>query len=422
MYSDTFNWLLPLLLAFGGWMAVRLWYGARGIDWRPGGLYVLRVIKILLLLLICVVVFSGAASIFGVIIALLAAVTLVEAVIERRAARRRTMATLLALTVERGQQLDAVALLAGLPESDTVGRASAKLFRLLGDGVPLAEAVRKCPKALPREAVAYVAAGQTIEAEAAALKELSHGDRTNLTAVWRSYLDRLCYLAAVLITLLVVMTFVMMKIIPSFERIFEDFDLELPKLTLLAVAVSNFTVSYLGGVIFLVIVASLLTALVIGVCYLCDVPVLRWLGDHVFRGRRTADVLRILAVSTEHREPLTTVLQRLAQVYPSRMLRRQLAPAAAAMNAGGDWRESLRTARFISPAEQSLLQTAEQAGNLPWALRTVAARQEKRIVYRLAAAVQVLYPIVIVLLGGLVAFFVVSLFVPLVKLVEGLSG
>ena len=201
-----------------------------------------------------------------------------------------------------------------------------------------------------------------------------------------------------------------------------DFDLELPKLTLLAVAVSNFTVSYLGGAIFLLIVGSLLAALVIGICYLCDVPVLRWLGDRVLRGRRTADVLRILAVSTEHREPLTTVLQRLAQVYPSRMLRRQLAPAAAAMNAGGDWRESLRTARFISPAEQSLLQTAEQAGNLPWALRTVAARQEKRIVYRLAAAVQVLYPIVIVLLGGLVAFFIVSLFVPLVKLVEGLSG
>ena len=190
MRSETLIWLLPLLLAFGGWMAVRLWYGRGESTGGPAGFPFFASIRILLLLLVCVVLFSGAASIFGVIIALLAAVTLVEAVIERRAARRRTMATLLALTVERGQQLDAVALLAGLPENDTVGRASAKLFRLLGDGVPLAEAIQKCPKALPREAVAYVAAGQTIEAEAAALKELSHGDRTNLTAVWRSYLDR----------------------------------------------------------------------------------------------------------------------------------------------------------------------------------------------------------------------------------------
>ncbi len=92
------------------------------------------------------------------------------------------------------------------------------------------------------------------------------------------------------------------------------------------------------------------------------------------------------------------------------------------MAAGGDWRDSLRDARFVSSAEQSLLKSAEAAGNLPWALRTVAARQEKRVVYRLAAAVQVLYPILIVMLGALVAFFVVSLFIPLVKLVEGLSG
>ena len=103
------------------------------------------------------------------------------------------------------------------------------------------------------------------------------------------------------------------------------------------------------------------------------------------------------------------------------MLRRQLAPVAAKVATGGEWRQSLRDARVINSREQSLLQTAERAGNLPWALRTVAARQEKRVVYWLAAAVQVLYPIVILLLGGLVGFFVIAMFIPVVKLVEGLS-
>ena len=324
--------------------------------------------------------------------------------------------------VERGKKLDPSALVAGLPGNDTVGRAGAKLFELLGRGVPLAEAIKQSPRALPREAIAYVSAGESIEAEAAALKELSHGDRSNLTAVWRMYIDRLCYLAAVLVTLSVVMAFLMIKIVPEFEKIFQEFDLQLPRLTELAIEVSQFTVDYLGAPLLLLAIVSLLAALVIAACYLSDVRVLGWLGDRLFRGRRTADVLRILAVSTEHRQPLTTVIERLAQVYPSRMLRRQLAPAATAIAAGGDWRDSLHDARFVSSAEQSLLKTAEKTGNLPWALRTVAARQEKRIVYRLAAAVQVLYPILIVCLGALVAFFVVSLFVPLVKLVEGLGG
>lgn len=423
MDSDILTFIAIVLLVLGLWMAVRLWFGARGSGWRFGKLSMLRAARLLLLVLLIVsLIATSATSFLGIIVALLAAVTLVEAVVERRAARRRSTCTLLALMVERGQQLDASPLVAGLPANDTVGRASNKLFDLLGHGVPLAEAIGRYPQALPREAVAYAAAGETIGAEAAALRELSHADRSNLAAVWRTYIDRLCYLAAVLLTLSIVVAFLMIKIMPEFEKIFLDFDMELPRLTLLAISVSQFTVDYLGAPLLILAVVAMLVALVVGVGYLSDRPVLSWLGDRLLRGRRTADVLRILAVSTEHRQPLSNVIERLAQVYPSRMLRRQLAPAAAAVTAGGDWRDSLGSARFVSPAEQSLLKSAEAAGNLPWALRTVAARQEKRTVYRLAAAVQVLYPLLILLLGGMVAFFVVSLFVPLVKLVEGLAG
>jgi general secretion pathway protein F len=421
--NPAIAFVLLTLLAISLWMAVRLWFGARGFGRRlPTARFRVIGSLVVVLLIILAVLMSNVASFFGVLIALLAAVTLIEAVTERRAAQRRSMCTLLALMAERGEQLDSSALVAGLPKNDTVGAASNKLFELLGRGVPLAEAIRRSPRALPREAIAYVAAGESIEAEADALKELSRGDRSNLVVVWRSYLDRLCYLAAVLVMLALVVTFLMIKIIPEYEKIFEDFDLGLPKLTELAVGVSQFTVNYLGAPLLLMTGFALLASIVIAVCYLSDKPVLGSLGDRLLRGRRTADVLRILAVSTEHRQPLSAVIERLAQVYPSRMLRRQLAPAAAAVAAGGDWRDSLRDARFFSLAEQSLLKTAEQAGNLPWAMRTIAARQEKRVVYRLAAAVQVLYPIVIVMLGALVAFFVVSLFIPLVKLVEGLSG
>jgi type II secretory pathway component PulF len=67
------------------------------------------------------------------------------------------------------------------------------------------------------------------------------------------------------------------------------------------------------------------------------------------------------------------------------------------------------------------LKTAERAGNLPWILRQIAVRREKRAVYRLASALQVMYPVVILLLGSFVGFFVISLFIPLVKLIEGLA-
>ena len=164
-----------------------------------------------------------------------------------------------------------------------------------------------------------------------------------------------------------------------------------------------------------------MAAIVIGLCYLFDLPVLRPWSDLLFRGRPTGHLLRMLAVVTEQRQPLGRALERIARFYPSVPVRRRIARAAAAVNAGTDWRDALRASRVISGADSALLYTSERAGNLPWALRQMALRREKRAVYRLATALQIVYPAAILLLGAFVGFYVISLFLPLVALTEGLS-
>ena len=99
-------------------------------------------------------------------------------------------------------------------------------------------------------------------------------------------------------------------------------------------------------------------------------------------------------------------------------IRNGLARASASVNSGLDWREALRKSRLITHAEQALLTSAERVGNLPWALRQIARRREKRTVYRLATALQILYPAAILFLGAFVAFYVVALFVLLVELIK----
>jgi type II secretory pathway component PulF len=163
-----------------------------------------------------------------------------------------------------------------------------------------------------------------------------------------------------------------------------------------------------------------LATIIAGILYLCDMPALGWLSDRVFRGKRTADVLRILALATEHRQPLTDALYRISRVYPSPRIRRQLHSVTEAVNDGADWRDALLEPGIINKSEHSLLRSAEQVGNLPWALRAVAKRREKRIVYRLAIGLQVVYPMIILLLGAFVGFFCVALFFPLVKLIHSM--
>jgi type IV pilus assembly protein PilC len=328
---------------------------------------------------------------------------------------------MLALLAERGQRLDSSVLLAGRVNRGIVGRAAARLLTAVRRGAPLEEAIAAYPRALPPEAVAYVAAGQTLQAEAAALRELSRSDHSELAALWRACVDRLTYLAFVLIIMVSVLTFIMIKILPEFNVIFSEFNIALPAATTLAIRFADVFQTYLAAPIGGLVVVSLLCAIPIGIAYLSDVPVLRPWSDWLFRRRRSTHVLRILAVATEQRQPLAEVLHRLAYVYPSAPIRSRLRAAAGAVHAGADWRDALRRAWIVSRAEHSLLKAAERAGNLPWALRQIAQRREKRGVYQLATALQVLYPVTIVSLGGFVGFYVVSLFVPIVQLINGLA-
>jgi type II secretory pathway component PulF len=365
---------------------------------------------------------AGFYSIIGGAIVALAAATFVEIITHRRAAQRRSMCTLLSVIVERRQRLDASSLLDSQALRGSVGRKAKRLFQSLDAGMPLDQAVRQNPRALPREAVAYLTAGETMKAEAAALRELSRTDHTELSTVWRECVDRISYLACVLTVMFVILTFVMIKIVPAFADIFAEFGLDLPPATELAVHLSNLFVKYLAPPVLVALVISLLGLGIVGICYLCDFAVLQPLSDRWFRGRRMADILRILAVATEERQPLADVLSRVAREYPSSTIRRQLAPAAKAIQGGTTWHEALFKSRIVSRAEATLLKTAERVGNLPWTFRRVADRREKRAAYRLATALQVVYPIVILVLGLFIGFFVISLFIPLVKLIVGLSA
>jgi type IV pilus assembly protein PilC len=423
------SWPTLLLLALGLRMALRLHYGARGPDagdpihdfvsvftWVLFSLAILPIFGWWLLAphaLLMIV----AAAIMGILLA----VTLVEVVTQHRAAQRRSVCSLLALFLERRRQLETSLLLSAQTLRGRVGRAAERLFSALSVGVPLATAVRDNPTALPPEAIAYLAAGQTMQVESAALRELSQTDHSEMTVLWRACIDRISYLSCVVLFMFAALTFLMIRIVPEFRSIFQEFDVDLPTLTVLAISLSDSFLKHLAVPVGMILFVAMAAASTVGACYLLDINVLSGLTDRIFRGRRTADVLRILAVATEQRRPIAETLYRVAQVYPSSAIRRQVVPAAAAVVAGGGWQDALFRVGVVNSGETALLLSAERAGNLPWALRQVAKRREKRAVYRMATALQILYPAVILLLGGIVAFYVVSLFFPLVKLINGLS-
>jgi general secretion pathway protein F len=416
------SWPTLILLGIGLRMALRLTYGVRGPE--PGDpLYIFLSITsgVLIGLAVVPAVIGSIVSFFGIIILLLAIATLIESVVQRRSAQRRSMCRMLVLLMDRGTQLESSVLLAGQTMRGGVGQAAKHLFNALRQGTPLPAAILRYPAALPRNAPAYLAAGHSRDVRLAALRELSRTDESGLETVWRTSIDRFLYLAAMLLFMAGVFAFVMIKIVPEYAKIFDEFGLSLPAMTQLLIVLSSYFQRYLAVPIVFALLLAILGTIAVSILYLCDIPVLSPLYDRIFRGRRTAEILRILALATEYREPLDGTLHRLALVYPSRLIRGQLLSVAGAVQAGIDWRVALVGERFISKVEHNLLETAERVGNLPWALRRIAERRDKRAAYRLMAVLQFVYPIAILMIGMMVAFYAVSLFIPIVKLIYGLS-
>ena len=76
---------------------------------------------------------------------------------------------------------------------------------------------------------------------------------------------------------------------------------------------------------------------------------------------------------------------------------------------------------MIRRPELGLLQAAQRVGNLPWAMTEMADSVRRRLAYRVQAAAQMLFPLVVILLGLMVMFIVVALFLPLITLIQRLA-
>ena len=132
--------------------------------------------------------------------------------------------------------------------------------------------------------------------------------------------------------------------------------------------------------------------------------------------------IRACVISAADRElTFRGVLAQLEQSHPKRTIRRRLAAVINEIDGGADWAESLAGHGLIRQADRCVLQAAQRVGNLPWALREMAASSRRRLLYRLQGALQVLFVLVLIGMGMLVMIFVVGCFMPLVELITKLT-
>ncbi len=251
------------------------------------------------------------------------------------------------------------------------------------------------------------------------LRDLLDSDET-YDPVWAGLAGKVVYIILVIVFTLVIGTFLMWWVAPRFQAIFEDFDLELPFVTLFLFDLAAALRAY----------AVLASPLILAMLFLLGYSLLRLTGavrwDPPGMGRlkrrlHTAAILETLALVAERRRPMLDGLKTLARTYPRYSLQKRLRAVLRDVNGGGNWLDSLAKRRLIGPSDKAVLAAAQRLGNLPWAMREMADTNRRRLAFLAQNWIQLTFAGVICLYGGVVALVVIGFFLPLIVLIQSLT-
>jgi type IV pilus assembly protein PilC len=295
------------------------------------------------------------------------------------------------------------------------GRRSLRLARALRSGVQLPDALDRIRGLTPNAGRVAARVGTEAGCLGPALREAAAA-RNAQEPIWQGIASRTYYLLLVVFIAQVVTVFMSLKIAPAMKQIAADFGLELPWISQVSLDfMENSTlVSWL-------VIALLLQAVLLFYLLLHMLGWLPWEIPFLDRFTKALDsglALRSLAWLVQRGKPLHTAVAVTARSYPKYWFRRRLGQAVWDMSNGVEWSAALRSRRIISAGDAQLLAAAERVGNIPWALRMVAESGERRLMYRLQCAVQVLYPLAILAISVVVAIYALAFFLPMVTLLQ----
>lgn len=289
----------------------------------------------------------------------------------------------------------------------------------VNEGASLGDALEEHPKAFSNLYVNMVRSGEHSGALDVVLVRLA--DFTEGQARLRSkILGTLMYPAIMMFIGLVIVAILLTVVVPKIATMFEDMQATLPFITRVLIGSANFAVAYwwlllmlgaLGVWIFLKWKATekgtakfdafLLRLPVFG-------PMIRMLA--IARFSRTLSTLLKSGV------PLLTAMGIVKALVTNTVLSGVIEDARDSIREGESIAGPLRRSGQFPPIVYHMIAIGERSGQLEEMLFNVAVSYDAQVEVRIGALTSLLEPVMIVMMGGVVAFIVFSILMPILQM------
>jgi type IV pilus assembly protein PilC len=291
-------------------------------------------------------------------------------------------------------------------------------------GASLSEALGKHPKAFNRLYVNMVRAGEAGGALEVILQRLADFLEKAQT-LKRKVIGAMVYPAVVIFVAVSILTFIMVAIIPKFKKIFDEFGLTLPWATQTLIKVSNWMADYWWTIpmfpmaVYLFIKLLRLSragnfALDRAVLW---IPILGQLVEKTIVAR----TMRTLGTLISSGVPILEAINIVKETSNNAVFERMFQRVFESIREGDTIADPLRESRLVDDMVTNMVEVGEETGDLDTMLYKIADFYDEQVDILVKSLISLLEPIMIVFLGFVIGAIVISLFLPLIKLLEGLS-
>lgn len=307
-------------------------------------------------------------------------------------------------------------------------------------GATLSEAMNGFPKTFDKLYVNMVAAGETGGVLDVILQRLAEF-MEKAQKLKRKVKGAMVYPLCVISFAFLIVTGIMKFVVPKFKEIFGDFGAKLPGPTQLLLDMSDFVVGITKDS-----AGKQVDMLIPGWVYIALAPVAIFaffkLINHFELTRHGRDIVvlkipvlgqiisktvvarftRTLGTLISAGVPILEAINITRETSGNMVFAKALHQVHDSIREGDSFANPLRTAKIVDSIVVNMVDVGEETGELDKMLIKVADNYDDEVETLVGSLVSLLEPILVVILGLIVGFIVIALFLPLVSLINNLTG
>ncbi|NOX70946.1 MAG: type II secretion system inner membrane protein GspF [Gammaproteobacteria bacterium] len=287
------------------------------------------------------------------------------------------------------------------------------------EGHTLADGLADFPQAFPEIYRATVAAGEQSGHLDSVLERLAEFTESR-QILQQQIRNAMIYPIALVVTAIGIISFMLSYVVPKVVYVFENYGQELPLLTRVMIASSDFLRDYWFFLI-LGIVATIygLNRLLRQEGpkrkyhrFLLHVPIVRTLT----RGINTARFTQTLSILASSGVPILSSLRIASQVVVNIPMREAVEEASLRVREGAMISKSLAASKLFPPMTTHLIASGEASGRLQEMLSRAASNQEREVDGLISTLLGIMQPLLVIVMAVIVLLIVLAILLPIFEI------